>query len=146
MAVLWALASIPLGLISVVVMTYAIQEIPSRGTVMSLIGFSSLFGAASGLVFGALVALSERRRTLETLSRGRFARWGIVAAILPPAVQIAWYLFQFPMPWNTSLSMLLPVVVLNGLFGAACAAGILYFARRARPAITDPEPAKLPGT
>lgn len=88
------------------------------GAIMGQVGFFS------GVVFGTLVAIAERRKTILDLSPGRAAMWGILASA------------AFPLLTGRADA----VFVLCPL-GAACAAASVAIARRAE--LRDPEPRKL---
>ena len=54
-------------------------EGPIRG-----IAIGALFGFVSGIVFAALFALTERRKTIRNLSVGRAALWGMLGTAAYP--------------------------------------------------------------
>jgi hypothetical protein len=78
------------------------------GAIMAQVGFFS------GIGFGILLAVAERRRTILDLSPGRAAMWGIVAAA------------AFPL-----LTGRADAAFVLAPLGAACAAASVAIARRA---------------
>jgi hypothetical protein len=92
-------------------------------------------GALSGLLFGATVAVAERRQTIRTLSERRFRRWGVLAgAVGSAAVASAVVAFLLPagalhvsLPLVTGLAAI-PVV--GGLLGRFTAGATLRAAQR----------------
>jgi len=97
----------------------------------------ALGGAAMGLVFATTVLLSERKRTLATLSSRRFAVWGFVGGAIVPIGMATIY---------TLLGRTSPVINLRsgvvfagicGALGAALAASSLRAARRTPAALDE---------
>jgi hypothetical protein len=84
-----------------------------------LLGF---YGAAGGLLFGLVLMFLQRRGTLQSISLGRAAVWGALAALGLPSLFAALGREPIPTTWS--------IVVLFGLLGVACASGTLALARR----------------
>lgn len=82
-----------------------------------------LFGFMAGVVFAALLALTQGRRRFDEMSLPRFAGWGAVGGLLLSAL--------FAMAVSLGRGDLLLVAPAFALAGAACAAGSLALARRA---------------
>ena len=92
-----------------------------------------VFGFFAGVIFFALLALTERRRTFDQMSLPRFAAWGaigglLLAAIFATAVSLRW-------------EDVLVIAPTFALASALCASGSLAVARRG--ALTDREKQKL---
>jgi len=82
-----------------------------------------VLGFIAGVIFSAVLALTERRRTLDQLSLPRFAGWGatggvVLAALFARGASLGWV-------------DLLAVVPTFALACGACASGSLALARRA---------------
>ncbi len=133
-AVLWALVWAPFGalvaylgrpswdLIGVPQPSGMILKVITRGAISF-----SFFGAINGVIFAALLAFVERRRSVENLTFVRFSIWGALGSIVLPAAVVLTDRFLsgpsgsfFILPW-----------VLIAMLGAGCAAGTLLVARRA---------------
>ncbi|GLC24650.1 hypothetical protein [Roseisolibacter agri] len=82
-----------------------------------------VFGFIAGIVFAALLALTEGRRRFEQMSLPRFAAWGAVGGLLLSAFFV----------WRASLggSEVLAIHAAFAVACAVCAAGSLALARRA---------------
>lgn len=91
------------------------------GAIMGMVGF------VSGVAFGTLLSLAERRKTLLDLSPGRAAMWGILASA------------AFPLLTGRADAVLVVCPL-----GAACAAASVAIARRAE--LRDPGRPALPGS
>ena len=98
----------------------------------------TIWGMISGAVFGLLLIVTERRRTLLGLSFRRTSIWGALGAMALPIVILVLILaenpgFQLvkPAAWTLSVSAAL---------GAGCALGTLMLAKRAPPALLDSDP------
>ena len=83
-------------------------------TPLRIAGIGAVFGAVSGIIFGVLLSVFERRRTLRELSLVRVALWGAVATAVYPLLT--------PVD-NRMLVIVCPI-------GAALAAGLVAFAKR----------------
>jgi hypothetical protein len=82
-----------------------------------------VFGFAAGVIFAALLALTEGRRRLDQMSLPRFAGWGAVGGLLLSAL----FAVAASLGWGTVLA----VAPTFALACAVCAAGSLAVARRA---------------
>jgi len=136
MGVVWGVAWIPLTLASVVILSLRAGQWPSWRLLAETTVAGALAGAASGLIFGGLLAVAERRRTVASLSSARFALWGALAAVAPPALFLLGAMARVRAPWVDVVPMLGRILGLTGVLGAVCAGGVLYVARRA-PALPD---------
>ena len=83
-------------------------------TPLRIAGLGAVFGVVSGIVFGALLSVAERRKTLRELSLVRVALWGAVATAVFPLVT--------PVD-NRILIIVCPI-------GAALAVGLVAVAKR----------------
>jgi hypothetical protein len=144
MGVVWGLAWIPLALGSVVLLGLRAGHWPT----MSLLGEAALAGAlaggVSGVVFGGLVALTERRHTIASLSSRRLALLGVLAGVLPIGLLALQALLRVEDSWVFIAPLLGRVVALSSILGAACAGGVLYLARRAPSLPSDHDRDSLP--
>jgi hypothetical protein len=135
MGVIWAIAWIPLSLVSIAVISWRFGAVPPLPILTGIVLTAITAGGASGLVFGGLLAVAERRRTFAALPRGRFALWGVVASLVPPLLTLLPFFLRAIRVGNFGnvLPMVASVVGLNGVFGAVCAGTLLYLARRSPP-------------
>lgn len=94
-------------------------------------------GLIGGVSFSTVLAISERRRTLEQVSAGRFAGWGALGGLVVAAVLS---IGGGPLTVTTALVALVLTVL-----GAGSAVGSLALARRAGggSALESGEPAGL---
>ena len=83
-------------------------------TPLRIAGLGAVFGVVSGIVFGVLLSVTERRKTLRELSLVRVALWGAVAAAVFPLVT--------PVD-NRMLIIVCPI-------GAALAVGLVAVAKK----------------
>ena len=94
-----------------------------------------VLGFAAGVIFAAVLALTEGRRRFDQMSLPRFAGWGAVGGVLLSAL--------FARGTSLGLADVLVVVPVFALASAACASASLALARRAArgelPAASDPE-------
>ena len=74
----------------------------------------AVFGAVSGISFGIILSVAERRKTLRELSLARVALWGAVATAVYPLLT--------PLP-NGNVIIMSPI-------GAALAAGLVAVAKK----------------
>ena len=81
-----------------------------------------VLGFIAGVIFFALLVLTERRRTFDQLSLPRFAAWGAVGGILLSAI--------FTRIASLGAGDVLVIVPTFALACAACASGSLALARR----------------
>jgi hypothetical protein len=81
-----------------------------------------VFGFVAGVVFSAVLALTERRRRFDQLSLPRFAGWGALGGLLASALfaKIA------SLGWGDVLALTSTVATAS----AVCAAGSLAIAQR----------------
>ena len=79
--VLWAAIGLVLGVTVGVVRPEVIGPGEGPGKVAAVLGF---VGFLSGLGFAGLFSLAERRRTIQELSLGRVALWGLLGAAAIP--------------------------------------------------------------
>jgi hypothetical protein len=144
MGVVWGLAWVPLTLTSVVIVSLVAGQWPPWRLLAETTAAGALAGAASGLIFGGLLAVAERRRTVASLSSTRTALWGALAAVAPPALFALAVIARIQYPWVYVVPMFGRILGLTGILGAVCAGGVLYVARRA-PALPDEadEPRRL---
>ncbi|HEV7387000.1 MAG TPA: hypothetical protein VGN73_00180 [Gemmatimonadaceae bacterium] len=109
-----------------------------------------VLGFTAGVAFSAVLALTERGRTLDQMSLPRFAGWGAVGGFLLSAL--------FARAASLGLGDVLVVAPTFALASAVCASGSLAMARRAErrdlldsrgetfeAALTAHEKRKLPG-
>ena len=93
-------------------------------TPLRIAGLGAVFGAVSGIVFGVLLSVAERRKTLRELSLVRVALWGAVAAAVFPLVT--------PLD-NRMLIIVCPI-------GAALAVGLVALAKKGAVAAPHEKP------
>jgi hypothetical protein len=79
--VLWALIGLVLGFVVGVVSPDQIEPGEGPGRIAAVLGFAGLL---SGLCFAGLFSFAERRRTIQELSLGRVALWGLLGAAAIP--------------------------------------------------------------
>jgi hypothetical protein len=82
-----------------------------------------VLGFIAGIIFFALLVLTERRRTFDQLSLPRFAAWGAVGGVLLSAI--------FTRIASLGAGDVLVIVPTFAVACAACASGSLALARRA---------------
>jgi hypothetical protein len=82
-----------------------------------------VFGFVAGVIFSALLALTEGRRTFDQMSLPRFAAWGAVGGLLLSAL--------FALAASLGWGQVLAVAPTFALACAVCASGSLAVARRA---------------
>jgi hypothetical protein len=82
-----------------------------------------VFGFVAGVIFAALLALTEGRRRLDQMSMPRFAGWGAVGGLLLSAL----FATATSLGWGDVLA----VAPTFALACAVCASGALAVARRA---------------
>ena len=82
-----------------------------------------VLGFLAGIIFFALLVLTERRRTFDQLSLPRFAVWGAVGGVLLSAI--------FTRIASLGAGDVLVITPTFALACAACATGSLALARRA---------------
>jgi hypothetical protein len=139
-ALLWAVAWLPLGLLLGLYSYW--REGPMDfdaswppGHFFSHVGWFLAFwataGAISGALFALVLAIAERHRTLRDLSTRRMALWGALGSVLVPAVLLAITARDFVYSgwWQESALTLL----LAGGLGAGTAAVTLRLANGKEP-------------
>jgi hypothetical protein len=82
-----------------------------------------LFGLIAGVVFSAVLALTEGRRSLDEMSLPRFAGWGAISGLLLSAI----FAKAGSLGWGDVLALAPTLAVAS----AVSAAGSLAMARRA---------------
>jgi|SRR5690242_6694657 len=89
----------------------------------------SLWGAASGVVFGLSLIVLQVGKVVTTLSTGRFLISGALGAAVPPAVFLAlvWAREPFPDPMGPTAI----VLAIAAALGALSAGVVLWLAKRA---------------
>jgi hypothetical protein len=136
--VVWGLAWIPLAIGSVTFLSVVGGRWPplSLLTEAGLIG--ALTGGASGAIFGGLLAATERRRTVASLSTRRVVLLGVLAGIVPAGLMALGAALRVHDAGAVIGPLLARVVTVTSLLGAACAGGILAVVRRAAPLPGEP--------
>ncbi len=141
-ALIWAVLWIPLSLAAGVIRYYRaprydlITDInvpsprpPALPIILGEASWWAAWAAVVGAIFAVILIVGERRRTISEIRPWRFACWGAVAAVgLPVSLVIGYVVAEGPVTVTWDLPVL---IVLTGIFGAACAAGMLRIARRA---------------
>ena len=139
---IWAVLWIPLSLAAGIIRYYRaprydlITDInlpsprpPALPIILGQAGWWTVWAAVVGAIFAIILIVAERRRTISEIRPWRFACWGAVAALgLPLALLIGFVVTEGPITVTWDLPVL---IVLTGVFGAACAAGMLRLARPA---------------
>jgi hypothetical protein len=82
-----------------------------------------LFGFIAGVVFSAVLALTERRRRFDQMSLPRFAGWGAMSGLLLSAL----FAKALSLGWGDVLALAPTLAVAS----AVCASGSLALAQRA---------------
>ena len=86
------------------------------------------WGALSGLVFGMVVAIGERHRSVDGLSPRRIAGWGAIAGLTIPTLILVYVVTH-----AQALSLSMGTIPLFGaLLGTGCGAASLVAARQRR--------------
>jgi hypothetical protein len=134
-AVTWAIAWIPLGLIPIALIELLSGRPLHLAFLVRIAGALGVVGAISGLAFGTILAIAERRHTLSTVSARRVAFWGSLGALLAPGVSLGLFLLRDPDFFEPTMA--LRTLGISCLLGAACAGGTLYLARRAPGQLED---------
>jgi hypothetical protein len=134
-AITWAVAWASLGLafgVAAIARMVVLRQWTWRGVVTALVGgtlSAAIWGGIAGAAFAVVVALVERRRTIETLSVPRVALWGALGGALLPLVGLGVALVSpgaiaFPAGLGVALGF-------SAVAGGLCAAGSVTLARRA---------------
>jgi hypothetical protein len=82
-----------------------------------------VFGLIAGVVFSAVLALTERRRTFDEMSLSRFAGWGAISGLVLSGI----FAKAGSLSWGDVLALAPTLAVAS----AVSAAGSLAIARRA---------------
>jgi hypothetical protein len=103
-------------------------------SIPSFVAAWTAWGVISGALFAVVLALTERRRTVETLSAARTALSGAIGAVSLPLLLTGIDLVRTP-PGLLGYSWRFPLLILVGsaAAGAACATATLRLARRTAP-------------
>jgi hypothetical protein len=113
----------------------------SLGYVLKLALVYGVTGFITGSAFGAVLTLTESRRSVGQLKGWRFTLWGAIAALVVPT---AWWLFSPPNPWRfMHVGLFLFNTGVTALAGATSAAAMLKVARREDRLPPAPEPPRL---
>jgi len=113
--VTWALAWVGLGAVVGALVGYPVSFLFRIALSNSVSGFIAAAAEA------AIIAVAERKHTLDDLSLKRVAVWGAIGGGLLSFV---------PMAYGVPLAYLLGPLVINGGIGAGMAAGSVAIARR----------------
>lgn len=144
-AIVWALAFAPIGLLVGVYRAltmrigFGLPPWPLSYTLRFILynGMAwGIWGAASGLLFGLILSISERRRTVADLRVQRTAIWGALGAMVLPAAILGLVLALSP-----GFNVIVPALTTLGIsaaLGATCASGTLLLARRAKTEALPP--------
>ena len=97
-----------------------------------------LYGLVSGVGFGAVLSLTEGRKTLGDLSLKRVAAWGVLGSAAVPLLFGALGTF----PASTTAIDVLQAMLVTSVLGGTFAPGAVAVARRAALAAGD-EPDRL---
>ena len=124
-AVIGAGIGVVLGLLS--------PDVWQSGPILEWALGMGLYGLVSGAAFGKLIAFYERRRTLDDLTLGRMAAWGVAGSAAVPLVFWALGMFE---PGTTGRDIV-EAMLLTSFLGGTFAAGSLALARRAEGADGD---------
>lgn len=137
-SIVWALAGAATGAFETLVLDRAPPGLGPRIILASTISWAS-YGFVLGCLFAIVLAIAERRRTLEQLATWRLAVWGGLAGIvLPLAFFTGLWAFE-----GLTVSNGFSATFLSAALGAGCAAGSLAIARAG---LTEPaRRASLPG-
>lgn len=134
-ALTWALVWFPMGF---ALALYADSRPPQPSDVISrpvaipaFVTAWTIWGGLSGGAFAFFLAITERRRTIETLSTARTAAWGALGAIALPLILVVIDVVRTPVGL-LGYSWRFPFLVLaaSATLGAGCAAATLALARR----------------
>jgi hypothetical protein len=133
-AVIGAGIGVVLGLLS--------PDVWQSGPILEWALGMGLYGLVSGAAFGKLIAFYEGRRTLDDLTLGRMAAWGVAGSAAVPLVFWALGMFE---PGTTGRDIV-EAMLLTSFLGGTFAAGSLALARRAADdELAEPPSPALPG-
>jgi hypothetical protein len=144
MGVTWAIGWVPIAVATVVVLSLINGQWPLGAMVAAVALEGAISGGLGGLLFGSLLALSERRgsRSVGELSAHKVAALGVLSGMIPTGLLVMLLLWRLPVPLDAG-RVLIQVLVTCGVIGAASAGGVLYLARRAPPSLGETDRAEL---
>jgi hypothetical protein len=145
MAALWTVAWGFVGIVVGVLKWYRgtlidvgkIPTVVAISLILKIAAALALYGAINGFLFASVLALAERKRSLASLSIGRFALWGVLASLVVPVLAIISLVIVFGVD---SLRVDPAPLGYIAAFGSACATVILWIARRGRAAADETVP------
>lgn len=137
MGAVWALGWVPLGVVTVLALSLANGAWPSGRLLLEVVRQGAISGALSGMLFGTLLALTERRHTVAQLSARRVSALGVLSGMVPTSLIVVAMMLRFPN--DAMVPLLARVMAICGAIGAASAGGVLYLARRAPPLPAEPD-------
>jgi hypothetical protein len=131
-AVVWGvvLSAIGTSFILIGLTTGWIPSVPGQGWRSWLVLLTRVsarnfvFGGAVGVAFGLLLSVTERRRTVDTLTLSRVGTWGFLAAAVPTSIMGAVSGYAIP------AATLVTGAIAAGLLGVGVSIGIVRLARR----------------
>lgn len=135
----WAVAGAAIGAFESFVLGRAPPQLGPRIVVASSVQWAT-YGFVLGTLFTIVLAIAERRRTLEQLSTWRLAVWGALAGTVLPLGFIFGVLAFHGLTVSNGFS----ATILSAVLGAGCAAGSLTVARAGLPDSTSRT--SLPGS
>lgn len=94
-------------------------------TALTVAAVYGIYGFEVGMLFGSVLALAERRRTIEQLNAWRIAGWGAVAGAAVPLATTALVLLSGGGRFADTVS----TSIIAASLGAMCASGTLKIAR-----------------
>jgi hypothetical protein len=144
-SVLWAVIFTPVALLTCLQIGLKYHRPIPLGSVLRMVGFQAIGGAVSGAVFGLVLMIAERRRTVEKLRLGRLLAWGAIGGLVPMAFQAVSILVRFPGVWRMPGGHEIFATAFGyGLVEGMVASGVtLAIARRGRPSIAAAQPESL---
>lgn len=125
-ASVWALAWLPVGI--PLGLAFGWLRWPLLGAAnFPFLAFWTGIGFLSGTVFSALLAMRERNRTVEELSSGRVALWGVLGGATVPVLSSLLVLAVTDLHLSREAG---PVFLAMAALGGGCAYATLWLARR----------------
>ena len=108
-----------------------ITHAPYGPFILQLLLFFGIYGGIVGSIFALLLAIAERRHTLEQLSMTRVTAWGVLGGAALPAIGIATLGLNNALNGAPSMVrwMLITMLAASALLGGLCAAGTLAIGR-----------------
>jgi hypothetical protein len=141
---LWAVSWIPASL--VLAASQLLTGYHEAWTLLYLFKLAVAYGVLgfiTGTTFGAVISLTEARKSFAQLKGWRVSLWGGLAALAWPA---AWWLLGPPNPWRLAhVGLFLINAGVLAVTGVGCAATMLGVARRAERLPPPLERPALPG-